>query len=520
MPTNNYETLNVYQLLKKSSQEMPDKEAIYDRIRRLTYLELLQESDRIAAALVTMGIHKGDRVGVCLPNWHETVAIYFAVAKIGAILVPFNPKYRLHEVQHIVRDSGIKIIFISDEFDQYIGCDLITPLVRIIVSVRFEKEGIIPFESLIQKGEGHVSLIVDIDPVRDVYCVLYTSGTTGFPKGAMLTHRGVVWSGISVGEGIKSSSEDVYLIPAPLFHIFGMGVNLFAAISTQSKMVLMDVYKPKEALELIQQEKITVHHAVPTMYILELNHPDFALYDLSSLRIGVVGGASCPAETIKAIREKMGMNICNSYGMTEIGSLTSTGYQDTEKNIVETIGKALPGAEVKIVNNRRETVPFGEVGEIACRSFGVMKGYYNNPEQTSSVLDHDGWFYTGDLGIMDQDGYIQFVGRQKEMIIRGGYNVYPGEIEEILYRHPKVLQAAVIGLPDSVLGEIACAVIKLKEDEVSSNEEITSYVKQHLAEFKVPNQVVFSENLPLTASGKIQKAKLKEELLKMIKINL
>lgn len=508
------ELLNVYQLLEASSQKRPDKEAVYDRTRRLTYAELLQETDRIAAALDAKGIKQGDRVGVSLPNWHETVAIYFAVSKIGAILVPFNTKYRLHEAQHIIKDSGIKLLFVSAEFDEQVGVESVAPLVQGVVSVRFDKEGIISLESLIEQAGNHVPALVEIDPVRDVFCVLYTSGTTGFPKGAMLTHRGMVWSGRTIGESIHSSPEDVYLIPAPLFHIFGMGINLFAAISMQSKIVLMDVYKAKEALELIQQEKITVHHAVPTMYILELNHPDFASYDLSSLRTGVVGGAPCPAETIRAIKEKMRMNICNSFGMSEIGSLTITAYQDTEKNIHETIGKAIPGAEAKIVNDSREPVPFGEVGEIACRSFGVMKGYYNNPEQTSQVIDQDGWFYTGDLGVMQPDGYIRFVGRKKEMIIRGGYNIYPGEIEEILYQHPKVLQAAVIGLPDPVMGEIACAVIKLKADEQSSNEEMLAYVKQHLADYKVPKQVVFTESLPATASGKIQKLKLKEAILK------
>lgn len=517
MSNSHGELLNVYQLLEYSSRKMPNKEAVYDRTRRLTYKELLQECDRIAAALDAVGVKKGDRVGVCLPNWHETVAIYFAIAKIGAILVPFNPKYRLHEAQHIIKDSGVQFLFISAEFDQNVGIESTSPLVKVMVSVRFVKEGILSLEDLIHKGEAHTPAKTEIDPVHDVFCVLYTSGTTGAPKGAMLTHRGMVWSGRTIGESIHSSAEDVYLIPAPLFHIFGIGINLIAAISVQAKMVMMDVYKAKEALELIQQEKVTVHHAVPTMYILELNHPDFASYDLSSLRTGVVGGAPCPAETIRAIREKMKLNLCNSYGMSEIGSLTITAYQETEKNLYETIGKAIPGAEVKIVNDRRETVPSGEVGEIACRSFGVMKGYYNNPEQTSQALDEDGWFYTGDLGVMSQDGYIRFVGRKKEMIIRGGYNIYPGEIEEVLYKHPKVLQAAVIGLPDAVMGEIACAVVKLKADEESSNEEILTYVKQHLAEYKVPKQVVFFDQLPATASGKIQKLKLKEEVLKQVK---
>lgn len=508
-----YKGMNVYQLLERAARENPAKEAVYDRTRRITYLELLKESDVLAAALDTIGIQKGDRIGVCLPNWHEVVKIYFAAARIGAILVPFNPKYRLQEVQHIIRDSKLKIIMVSEEFDRLIGIDSITPLVGQIVSVRFEREGTVSFNNLIQSEEGHVVPTVEIDPDQDTFCILYTSGTTGFPKGAMLSHRGMVWSGTSIATSIQSNQDDVYLVLVPLFHIFGMGINLFSAISTQSKVVLLDEYKAKVALELIQQEKVTVHHAVPTMYILELNHPEFFSFDLSTLRVGVVGGASCPAETIRAIKDKMRMNICNSYGMTEIGSLTITAYEETEKNLLETIGKVVPGAEIKIANDLREMVPFGNVGEITCRSIGVMRGYYNNPEQTSKVFDRDGWFYTGDLGMMDEDGYIHFIGRKKEMIIRGGYNIYPREIEEILYKHPKVMQAAVIGLPDEVMGEIVYAIIKLKTNAEISGEEIISYIKQHLAEYKAPSQVLFMDTLPLNASGKIQKVKLREQIL-------
>jgi fatty-acyl-CoA synthase len=510
--------MTVSQLLEKAARVHPDKEALYDRIRRLTYRELELQSKQIAAALASLGIQKGDRVGVCLPNWHETVAIYFAVAKIGAILVPFNPKYRTHEVQHILRNSGARLLFISEEFVREIGVDFISPWVKEIVSVRFEQEGLKSWTDLLAIGERAALPEVKIDPADDVFCILYTSGTTGFPKGAMLTHRGVVMSGISVGDRMECRSDDVFLIPTPLFHVFGLGPNLMAAVASQAKMVLMDKYNPQHALELIQQEKVTVHHAVPTMYILELNQPDLSSYDLSSLRVGMTGGAACPAETLKGIKEKMKMKVCIGYGMTEVGSLTNTLYEEEERNILETVGVALPGMEVRIVDQDRNPVSFGEVGEIACRGPSVMKGYFGEPEQTRQVLDEEGWFYTGDLGTMDERGYVRFVSRKKEMIIRGGYNIYPREIEELLYQHPKILEVAVIGVPDPVMGETVCAVIRLKAGMESTSEEITSFLKPLLAHYKVPNRVVFVEKFPTTTSGKIQKNKLREAIVEKMNV--
>lgn len=511
------EFLSVPQLLEKVFLDNPDKEAIYDRTRRMSYRELWQESDQLAAALSAWGIQKGDRVGVCLPNWHETVVLYFALGKVGAILVPFNPKYRIHEVQHIIQNSGVKSLFISGDFDQQM-LNVIAPMVQNIATVRFRREEFIAYTELLARGEAELLPLVDIEPSEDVYCILYTSGTTGSPKGAMLTHRALTLSGIGVSGSIKGHSDDVYLVPAPLFHIFGMGPNLMGAVSTQARMVLMDKYRPQEALELIQQEKVTVHHAVPAMYIMELNHPSFASYDLSTLRAGMTGGAPCPAETIRAVRERMKMEISVSYGLSEAGSVTMTEYGDEFSNILETIGKALPGVELQIVDDARVPLPLGQVGEIACRGFAVMKGYYQAPEQTKQVLDQEGWFYTGDLGSMDAKGYIRFIGRKKELIIRGGYNIYPREIEEILYQNDKIMEAAVIGLPDPVMGESVCAVIRLKDDADSSSDELKDYIKQYVADYKLPNQFIFAKEFPVTASGKIQKLKIREQLIEQMSV--
>jgi fatty-acyl-CoA synthase/long-chain acyl-CoA synthetase len=504
--------MSAAQLLEKAARENPGREAVYDGQRRFTYHELDLEAARLAQALSARGIQNGDRVGVSLPNWHETVIIYFAAAKIGAVLVPFNPKYRLHEVQHILSNSGARLLFVSEEFDQHVGIGAVPGNVEEVITVRFRKENLATYDDLIAAGDPQALVKAEIDPADDVFCVLYTSGTTSAPKGAMLTHLAIVTAGLNISSVIHCSEEDVFLIAAPLFHVFGMCPNLMAAVYSQAKMVLMDKYHPQKALEWIQEERVTVHNAVPTMYIKEVNEPNVSSYDLSSLRVGMTGGAACPAETLKAVKEIMKMRVCTGYGLTEAPSLTNTLYEDEDRNILETVGKALPGLEIRIVNEKRETLPHGEVGEIACKGLCVMKGYYKDPEQTAKVLDEDGWFYTGDLGTMDEHGYVRFVGRIKEVIIRGGYNIYPREIEELLYQHPKVLEAAVIGLPDQVMGEKACAVIRLKEGMQSSKEEIISYLEPLLARYKLPEQVVFVDSFPMTGSGKIQKHILRDQM--------
>ena len=509
------EHMTVPELLTSASLQVPNREALFDLSRRLTYRELDEESDRLASSLAAIGIQKGDRIGVCLPNWHETVIIYFAVAKIGAVLVPFNPKYRIHEAQHIISDTSPKILFVCDELDQSVGIESISYMVEQIITVRFKKDGIVSFDQLM---EHHASLpTVAIDSTHDLFCILYTSGSTGLPKGAMITHQTIVLSGVSIAKELTMQSSDVHLIVAPIFHIFAMGgPGLMGAIASQGKMVLQPKYSPKEALELIEKEKVTVHSAVPTMYNLELNHPDLDSFDLSSLKMGITGGSPCPEDTLKDIKRKMEMKICVSYGLSEVGSITLTKKEDDDQRILETIGIAIPGTAIQIVNDERKPVPIGEVGEIACKGFGIFKGYYQAPEKTEEVYDADGWFYTGDLAKMDAFGYITFIGRKKELIIRGGFNIYPREIEEILYSHPKVAEVAVIGVPDAVMGEVVYAVIKIKANELLTKEEIQDYLKNYIANYKVPSEVLFVEELPLTSSGKIQKLVLKDLIIEKV----
>ncbi|WP_268870548.1 class I adenylate-forming enzyme family protein [Halalkalibacter wakoensis] len=388
-----------------------------------------------------------------------------------------------------------------------------------IISVRFEHKLTLSFDSLLLQNENDSNIsLPEIDVDHDIFCILYTSGTTGVPKGVMLPHRSIVQSGNTIAASLRCTSEDVFIVPAPLFHIFGIACNVMAAVSSQAKLILQEKFQPQQTLQLIEEEKVTIHQGVPTMFVMELNVPNFDQYNLSSLRTGMVGAAPCPPDTIKAIREKMGLNLLISFGISETGTVTITDYDENEINYLETVGKAIDGVELKIVNEHHEELPIGAIGEIACKSFGTMKGYYEMEEQTKKVFDEDGWYYTGDLGSLDEKGYLRFAGRQKEMIIRGGYNIYPQEIEGVLSKHPKILECAVIGYPNEVLGELVCAVIKLKKDESCTPDEIKEYVKGLIATYKVPSEVIFVEEFPVTASGKIQKGKLKEKILNTVKI--
>lgn len=505
----------IFELFEKAVAERPEGEAVYDLVRRLTYTDLHFEVHRMAAALSRLGVEKGDRIGICLPNWHEVIVLYLAITKLGAIIVPFNTGYRIHEVEYIIKNSGMKLVFVCEEFHRNIGIPTIASYVKTIIPVRFTHENYLTYDHLLQNDHSVTLPTIEIDLKNDVFCILYTSGTTGFPKGAMLTYENIMYSGKIVTEVLACTKEDVFLVAVPLFHVFGMSACFAAFLCCQGKLVLQERFRAKQALELIEKEKVTIHHGVPTMFILELNDPDLASYDLSSLRTGYIAASPCPAEVIKGIREKLGLNICVAYGATETSATVTVTKLENEKemNVFETVGTAVKGAEVRIVNDAREEVPSGEIGEICVRGTGIMKGYFNAPEQTRAAIDKQGWYYTGDLGTLDETGYLRIVGRKKEMIIRGGFKIYPREIEEVLYRHEKIMEAAVIGLPDPVLGEYVCAVIKLKPGMVVTSDEIKDYLKTFFVNYKVPGKIIFVEDFPVTASGKIMKGKLKERLL-------
>jgi acyl-CoA synthetase (AMP-forming)/AMP-acid ligase II len=514
------------QLAEKAFLSVPDKEAIFDGYSRLTYRELQAEVNQVASGLNKLGVVKGDRVAVCLPNWNEFVVIFLAIEKLGAILVPLNTRYRADEVEYVLENSGAKVAFFTDEFDkvkhseQFLQAHKVVKSLQHLITVRFEMEGYMSYDQLRKYGHDSEIPEVELIPEEDIAAFVYTSGTTGKSKGVMLTHRNIVSNGILCAEALRSSSNDVYHLMTPFFHIMGIS-HIIQILACETKGVLMDVYKPDRSLRLIEEEKISIHSGVPTMFILELNHPLSKTVDLSSLRTGIVAAAPCPIEIVRRIRSEMGCEVLTSYGMTEASpALTFASFEDDDVARSETVGKALPGIELKIVDDNRQEVKVGEVGELACRSIGLMKGYYQMPEKTREVLDEEGWYYSGDLATIDEQGYVRIVGRKKDMIIRGGFNIYPREIEEIFYTHPSVMEIAIVGLPDSVLGEISCAVITLKPDKPVEVEELRTFISERVADFKVPDHIIFMENIPKTASGKITKEALKQKIIDENRVKL
>ncbi|MEH7225430.1 AMP-binding protein [Bacillus sp. JJ1566] len=511
--------LSISELLENVYKKDPHHEVSFDGYTRMSYQELWEKSLNLAASLKEIGINKGDKIAVCLPNWNEFVVIYMAVSHLGAVIVPFNTRYRQDEVEYILRNSEAKIVFFTEEFGGVNHYEQFTQAIQRVdslerlITVRCVKDRHMSYEQLLERVDNHPFSPVTIDSEIDVFCILYTSGSTGVPKGGMLTHSNFVNTAIITDEEMKCMKDDVFFVAVPLFHVFGMVPSILSTIAVGARMVLVEKYNAKAALEITQNEKITVKHGVPTMFILELNHAEFHHYDLSSLRTGIIAAAPCPVEIVKRIRTDMGCDIVVCYGTSETSStLTMTAFEDDDQIRAETVGKAVPGAEVKIVNEFKEEVAVNEVGEVACRGFGIMKGYYNMPEKTRESLDDDGWFYSGDLGTLDEQGNLRIVGRKKELIIRGGYNIYPKEIEEVLYTHPDVMEVAIVGLPDTVLGEISCACVRIKPNTSPSVEDLLEFVRPKVADYKVPDKLLIMDEFPMTASGKIRKISLQEQL--------
>lgn len=508
-------------LLEHSFRLYPEKDYLFDGETTFTYKQLYQEAHLLAASLNKLGVHKGDRVLVCLPNWHEYVAVFFGLAKIGAIIIPCNPCYRVEDFQPIVENSEIKAVFMSE------NCNQINYFrhkgVELIVTVRYKKAGCFSYQDLLVLGEKaektEKTPFVPIDAEKDIMVILYSSGTTGAPKGVMLTHKNLLYVTKALKNKLRCTESDAIFVPVPVFHVFGLVPGVLLGILTGAKIIFMEKYHAINALELIEKAQATIHLGVPTMFILELYEMKEHEYDLSSLRTGIIAGSPCPSNIVKMIRNQMGCNIEISYGMTETSSaITFTSFSDDECICLETVGKVIEGSEIKIVDENRQEVPFGKIGELACRGAGVMKGYFQMPEKTKEVMDQDGWYYTGDLAIVNEKGYYTIVGRKKDMISRGGYKIYPREIEDILYKHPSVLDVVIIGLPDPVLGEISCAVIKLKSNCYEPEENIKAYLAERVVKYKVPDRILYIDEFPLNSSGKIKKDVLKEMALEGNKV--
>ncbi|WP_030984680.1 AMP-binding protein [Streptomyces sp. NRRL WC-3744] len=502
--------------LDRAVATWPDREALVDvpSGRRWTYAEFGAEVEELAQALVAGGVTKGDRVGIWAVNCPEWVLVQYATARIGAIMVNINPAYRTHEVEYVLRQSGVSLLVASlshKTSDYRAMAEQVRgnwPELREIVYI-----GDPSWDELLRRATPDVSyeeLSCD-DPIN----IQYTSGTTGFPKGATLSHHNILNNGYFVGESIAYSEQDRICIPVPFYHCFGMVMGNLAATSHGACMVIpAPSFDPVATLEAVQRERCTSLYGVPTMFIAELNLPDFASYDLSTLRTGIMAGSPCPVEVMKRVVAEMHMeqvSIC--YGMTETSPVSlQTRIEDDLEHRTATVGRVLPHLEVKVVDPATGvTRPRGTAGELCTRGYSVMLGYWNEPEKTAEAVDAGRWMHTGDLAVMREDGYVEIVGRIKDMIIRGGENIYPREIEEFLYAHPKIRDVQVVGVPHERYGEevLACVIPSDPADPLTL-EELRDFCAGRLAHYKVPSRLQLLDTFPMTVSGKVRKVELRD----------
>ena len=509
--------------LERIARQHADREALVEVAsgRRWTYAELDADVNRVARGLLAAGIAKGDRVGIWSPNCAEWTLVQYATAKIGAILVNVNPAYRTHELAYVLNQSGLRLLVSATDFKT-------SDYRAMVAEVREHADaldrvvflGTPDWDELLAAGEdlpadavpARMSTLENTDPIN----IQYTSGTTGFPKGATLSHRNILNNGYFVTETINFTEQDRLCIPVPFYHCFGMVMGNLGCTTHGAAMVIpAPGFDPGITLQTVQDERCTGVYGVPTMFIAMQNHPDFASFDLSTLRTGVMAGSICPVEVMKRCIDDMNMaevSIC--YGMTETSPVScQTRSDDDLDRRTATIGRVHPHVEVKVVDPvSGETVPRGEPGELCTRGYSVMLGYWDEPEKTAEAIDEDGWMHTGDLAVMREDGYCNIVGRIKDMVIRGGENIYPREIEEFLYTHPDIEDVQVIGVPDEKYGEELCAWIKMRAGaEPLDAAAVREFATGKLAHYKIPRYVMVVEDFPMTVTGKIRKVQMREE---------
>lgn len=508
-----------------------DRDALIDHAsgRRWTYREFAEQVNGLAAGLLSRGVGKGDRVGIWAPNCPEWTFTQYATAKIGAILVNINPAYRSHELQYVLEQAGISTLVSAASFktsDYASMIETVRPQCPDLTSVLLL--GSPEWDAVL--ADGLAAEANDPAPLTfaqaalsadDAINIQYTSGTTGFPKGATLSHHNILNNGYFVGELCHYSEVDRVCIPVPFYHCFGMVMGNLACTSHGAAMVIPGpAFDPRASLEAVQAEKCTSLYGVPTMFIAELALPDFDSFDLSSLRTGIMAGSPCPVEVMKQVIDRMGMaevSIC--YGMTETSPVSlQTRSDDSIEQRTETVGRVGPHLEIKIVDPATGlTVPRGEPGELCTRGYSVMLGYWENPEKTAEAIDAARWMHTGDIGVMDEAGYVAITGRIKDMVIRGGENVYPREIEEFLYTHPDILDAQVIGVPDAKYGEELMVWVQMREgaDDLDAD-SVRAFCTGKLAHYKIPRYVHVVDEFPMTVTGKVRKIAMREQAIELI----
>ncbi len=527
------------QLFDEAVERYPENEALVyvDRDFRLTYREFSHVVDQMARGLLALGVQKGEKVAIWASNVPHWPALQLATAKIGAVLLTINTNYKKHELAYLLRQSEAENIFIIDGFRD---TDYVQTLYELVPELRTQPRGYLASKEFPhlkrvfflgqEKHRGMYSLtellalngmVTDgqylarqsgISP-HEVVNMQYTSGTTGFPKGVMLTHYNILNNGYWVGENQKFTHLDRICLPVPLFHCFGCVMGVLGAVSHGSTMVILEGFNPLLVMTAVQAEKCTALYGVPTMFIAVLEHRLFSRFDFSSLRTGIMAGSPCPVKVMRQVMDKMNMReITICYGLTESSPvMTQTRTEDDLRKKTETVGRAMPEVQVIVRDpDTKEQVPPGVQGEVCCRGYNVMKGYYNMPQETARTIDADGWLRSGDLGVMDQEGYLSITGRLKDMIIRGGENIYPREIEEFLYTMDGIRDVQVVGVSSKKYGEEVGAFVVLKDGYDYAPEDIRDFCRGKIARYKIPKYVAFVSEYPMTASGKVQKFKLRE----------
>ncbi|KVO03328.1 AMP-binding protein [Burkholderia ubonensis] len=537
------------QFLRDTAGRFPDRPAVVFREQRIrwSWREFADEVDVLATGLAALGITRGDRVGIWSPNRSEWLLTQFATARIGAILVNLNPAYRLAEIEYALNKVGCKAVIAAERFKSSGYVDMLqaiapelaccapgdlhavrVPSLRTIVSMgEIAPAGMFRFADVMARGRAVLdrdaldalgATLASIDPIN----IQFTSGTTGSPKGATLSHRNVVNNARSIAQAMRFSEQDALCIPVPLYHCFGMVLAVLACVSTGAAMVFPgEAFDPAATLAAVADERCTALHGVPTMFIAELDHPDFANYDLSTLRTGIMAGSPCPIETMKRVVSQMHLSeITIAYGMTETSPVSFQSSTDDPLEMrTTTVGRIQPHLEVKIVDPSGGIVPVGATGELCTKGYSVMRGYWDDDEKTRDVLI-DGWMHTGDLATLDANGYCNIVGRLKDMLIRGGENIYPREIEEFLFRHPKIQSAQVFGVPDAKYGEEVCAWIVLRAGEQLTEDEVRAFCQGQIAHYKIPRYIRFVDELPMTVTGKVQKFVMRQRMIDELKLDV
>jgi fatty-acyl-CoA synthase len=513
--------------LERTAARVPDRQAIVSCHQdvRLTYRELDDAVDRVARGLLAAGLQAGDRLGIWSPNRVEWALVQYATAKAGVILVNINPAYRTHELRYVLAQSGCRMLVAAPAFKT-------SDYVAMVDEVRAELPaldqiiflGTPSWEALLAGGDSVPAddlraRAAGLDP-SDAINIQYTSGTTGFPKGATLSHHNILNNGFFVGEGIRLGDEDRICIPVPYYHCFGMVMGNLAATSHGACMVIPgEAFEAGAVLTAVQDERCTVLYGVPTMFIAELEHPDFGTFDLSSLRTGIMAGSPCPEQVMRKVVDRMGMGeVTIAYGMTETSPVsTQTRVDDDLHHRTATVGRAHPHVEVRIADPvSGRTLPRGATGEFQTRGYSVMLGYWEDAEKTAEAIDRARWMHTGDQAVMDEDGSLRIVGRIKDMVIRGGENVYPREIEEFLYSHPDVTDVQVVGVPDERFGEEVCAWVVLRAGAEIDAEALREFCRGQIAHYKVPRHVIVCDGFPMTVTGKVQKYRLRDQAVERL----